>query len=65
MTEKAENSKTQFTILDHHYINMGIIAVAGGTGGIGRALVDAIVVRGKHEVKILSRKVGVTTIRIL
>ncbi|KAM0545379.1 hypothetical protein ACHAPJ_011363 [Fusarium lateritium] len=35
---------------------MGIIAVAGGTGGIGRALVEAIVVRGKHEVKILSRK---------
>ncbi|KAM5350821.1 hypothetical protein ACJ41O_007326 [Fusarium nematophilum] len=35
---------------------MGIIAVAGGTGGIGRALVEAIVARGKHEVKILSRK---------
>lgn len=36
---------------------MAIIAVAGGTGGIGRALVDAITSRGKHEVKILSRKV--------
>ncbi|KAH7153502.1 hypothetical protein EDB81DRAFT_932079 [Dactylonectria macrodidyma] len=35
---------------------MAIIAVAGGTGGIGRALVDAITSRGKHEVKILSRK---------
>ncbi|KAH6974334.1 hypothetical protein BKA56DRAFT_490357 [Ilyonectria sp. MPI-CAGE-AT-0026] len=35
---------------------MGIIAVAGGTGGVGRALVEAIIARGKHEVKILSRK---------
>ncbi|KAF4946630.1 hypothetical protein FSARC_14148 [Fusarium sarcochroum] len=35
---------------------MAIIAVAGGTGGIGRALVEAIVARGKHEVKILSHK---------
>ncbi|VUC30003.1 unnamed protein product [Clonostachys rosea] len=34
---------------------MGIIAVAGGTGGVGRALVEAIVARGKHDVKILSR----------
>ena len=36
---------------------MNIVAVAGGTGGIGRALVDAITNRGKHEIKILSRKV--------
>ncbi|KAF7544105.1 hypothetical protein G7Z17_g10214 [Cylindrodendrum hubeiense] len=35
---------------------MGIVAVAGGTGGVGRALVEAIIARGKHEVKILSRK---------
>ncbi|KAM0420400.1 hypothetical protein ACHAPT_011820 [Fusarium lateritium] len=39
---------------------MGIIAVAGGTGGIGRALVEAVVARGKHEVKILSRKANDT-----
>lgn len=36
---------------------MGIVAIAGGTGGVGRALVEAIIARGKHEVKILSRKV--------
>lgn len=42
---------------------MGIIAVAGGTGGVGRALVEAIIARGKHEVKILSRKVLSSTHR--
>jgi uncharacterized protein YbjT (DUF2867 family) len=36
---------------------MGIVAIPGGTGGIGRALVEAIVARGKHEVIILGRKV--------
>lgn len=33
------------------------VAVAGGTGGVGRTIVDAIIVSGKHELKILSRKV--------
>ena len=37
---------------------MAIIAVAGGTGNVGRAIVDAIVAGGKHQVKILSRKVS-------
>lgn len=36
---------------------MAIIAVAGGTGNLGRTLVKAIVATGKHEVKILGRKV--------
>ncbi|KAF6530271.1 hypothetical protein HZS61_001583 [Fusarium oxysporum f. sp. conglutinans] len=35
---------------------MGIVAIPGGTGGIGRALVEAIIARGKHQVIILSRK---------
>ncbi|KAK4155293.1 isoflavone reductase [Chaetomidium leptoderma] len=35
---------------------MAIIAVAGGTGNVGRAIVEAILAAGKHEVKILSRK---------
>ncbi|KAK4031287.1 isoflavone reductase [Parachaetomium inaequale] len=35
---------------------MAIIAVAGGTGNVGRAIIGAILATGKHEVKILSRK---------
>ncbi|KAK1509223.1 uncharacterized protein CCOS01_15739 [Colletotrichum costaricense] len=35
---------------------MAVIAVAGGTGNVGRTLVEAIVATGKHEVKILARK---------
>lgn len=37
---------------------MAIIAVAGGTGNVGRTIVEAIVAAGKHEVKILARKVS-------
>ncbi|OHW91810.1 NmrA-like family protein [Colletotrichum incanum] len=35
---------------------MAVIAVAGGTGNVGRTLVEAIVATGKHDVRILSRK---------
>ncbi|KAI0460293.1 NAD(P)-binding protein [Xylaria acuta] len=35
---------------------MPVIAVAGGTGGIGRTIVEAILATGKHKVKILSRQ---------
>ncbi|OQD68919.1 hypothetical protein PENPOL_c002G01935 [Penicillium polonicum] len=35
---------------------MVIVAVAGGTGGVGRALVEAFASSGKHEVYILARK---------
>ena len=38
--------------------SMPVVAVAGGTGGLGRALVDAIIATGKYEVKILSRQVS-------
>ncbi|PKY03465.1 NAD(P)-binding protein [Aspergillus campestris IBT 28561] len=34
---------------------MGIIAVAGGTGSVGRTIVDALVARATHKVIILSR----------
>lgn len=33
------------------------VVVAGGTGSVGRTLVDAIVETGRHEVFVLSRKV--------
>jgi len=36
---------------------MAVIAVAGGTGNLGRTIVEALVAAGKHSVKILSRKV--------
>ncbi|KAJ4174225.1 hypothetical protein NW754_004640 [Fusarium falciforme] len=37
---------------------MAIVGVAGGTGSIGRAVVEAIKATGKHQVKILGRKVS-------
>lgn len=37
---------------------MVVVAVAGGTGQLGRTLVEAILSTAKHEVFILSRKVG-------
>lgn len=37
---------------------MGVVAVAGGTGHMGRSIVDALVASKKHKTVILSRKVG-------
>ena len=37
---------------------MVYVAVAGGTGNVGRTLVDAIVETGRHEVFVISRKVS-------
>ncbi|TQN70094.1 Oxidoreductase BOA1, partial [Colletotrichum shisoi] len=34
------------------------IAIAGGTGGLGRALVDGILAKGKRKVLVLTRKVS-------
>jgi nucleoside-diphosphate-sugar epimerase len=31
------------------------VAIAGGTGGVGRAIAEAILATGKHDVYILSR----------
>ena len=39
------------------------VAVAGGTGNVGRTLVDAIVDTGKHDVFVISRKVSYATPR--
>lgn len=38
------------------------VAVAGGTGKVGRTLVEAIVAAGKHEVVVLSREVSLSTL---
>lgn len=37
---------------------MVTIAVAGGTGNVGRSIVEAIVAAGKHQVIVLSRQVN-------
>lgn len=34
-----------------------VVAVAGGTGGVGRAIVEAILADGKQDVIILARQV--------
>ncbi|KAI9164186.1 Oxidoreductase BOA1 [Paramyrothecium foliicola] len=39
------------------YHKMSVVAVAGGTASIGRAIVEAIVAQGSHQVFILTRKV--------
>jgi len=44
---------------------MVVVAVAGGTGSIGRAIVEAIVADGEFEVIVLSRKVRYTVARIM
>lgn len=38
---------------------MSIIAVAGGTGKLGRAIVDGITAAGNFEVVILAREVSI------
>ena len=37
---------------------MVVVAVAGGTGAVGRTIVEAIVSQGKHDVIVLTRRVG-------
>lgn len=37
---------------------MVIVAVAGGTGSVGKTIVDAIKADGTHEVIVLTRKVN-------
>ena len=41
------------------------VAVAGGTAGIGRTVVEAIVTTGKHDVFVLSRNVSTTLYPIM
>ncbi|KAI9150457.1 Oxidoreductase BOA1 [Paramyrothecium foliicola] len=41
---------------------MGVIAVAGGTGDVGRTIVEQLVSSGKHEIFILARKQNSSTV---
>lgn len=36
---------------------MGVVAVAGGTGDLGKTIVQQLVDGGKHRVLVLTRKV--------
>lgn len=36
---------------------MAIVAVAGGSGAVGRTIVDGLVAHGKHKVFVFSRTV--------
>lgn len=38
---------------------MSVIAIAGGTGKLGRAIVDGIVAAGKFELIVLAREVSI------
>lgn len=42
---------------------MAIIAVAGGSGDLGRLIVQALVKRNKHDVYVLSRKDKVSHVK--
>jgi uncharacterized protein YbjT (DUF2867 family) len=44
---------------------MVTVAVAGGTGKVGRTIVEAIVAAGEHKVVILSREVSVSYERFM
>lgn len=41
---------------------MSVIAVAGGLGQVGRALVNGLVTHGGHKVYILSRSVSLNVL---
>jgi nucleoside-diphosphate-sugar epimerase len=43
---------------------MVVVAVAGGTGAVGRNIVEALVSQGKHKVIVLSRTVCHTWFRV-
>jgi NAD(P)-dependent dehydrogenase (short-subunit alcohol dehydrogenase family) len=41
---------------------MTVIAIAGGTGKLGRAIVEVLVEQGQHNVVVLAREVIITMI---
>lgn len=60
MVEPYKTQTSCYVNLQFLYLNirMSVLAVAGGTGGVGRTIVDELVAQGKHKIIILSRKVG-------
>lgn len=39
---------------------MPVVAVAGGTGGVGKTIVDVLTQEARHEIVVLTRKVSYT-----
>lgn len=44
---------------------MPVVAVAGGTGGVGKTIVDVLTQEAKHQVVVLTRKVSFTPFNAL
>lgn len=57
--QNAEAKPPSKSVFLYYYTihKMSVVAVAGGTGSIGRSVVEEIVADGKYEVIVLSRKV--------
>lgn len=60
LQSKPRSYSVPFSIIS---VTMFVVAVAGGTEGIGRTVFDAIKAQGKFEPIVLSRKVGITECR--
>lgn len=58
MSTKRKGSRyPNHTVISLNPVIMSVIAVAGGTGKLGRAIVDALISEGKHTTLVLAREV--------
>jgi hypothetical protein len=62
-TLNFESNRTVFPVIHNYYSTMVTVAVAGGTGNVGRTIVDALKKSQKHDVIVLTRKVKVNGIQ--
>lgn len=63
-TFKLDSKSRGFAPVNHHhYFTMVTVAVAGGTGRLGRTIVDALRRSQNHEVIVLTRKVKINSIQ--
>jgi hypothetical protein len=52
-----ESNRPALPVIQSHHFTMVTVAVAGGTGNVGRTIVDALEKSQKHDVIVLTRKV--------
>jgi FlaA1/EpsC-like NDP-sugar epimerase len=55
----AQHTHIPFRTQSASSTNMSVVAVAGGTGKLGRTIVKAIVEHGEHKVVVLARTVRI------